>query len=300
MIDMVYIASPSYSGSTLLTFLLNAHPSIATIGELKWGTIDLETYQCSCGVLLRECPFWNALQTRVQARGFPFDLNRPETDFRFPSHRLTDRVARARNRGKVFETLRDAAIAVLPASRRQWTSIAAINRCVIEAVLDMQGGALFVDASKDPVRLRHLLNTGEYDIRVIQLVRDGRGVVNSTINNRGIPAEQTAADWAGTHEQIERLGRQLDADRYLTIRYEDLCTDLTATCRGIFSFLGMDPNDVADDHRAVSHHILGNSMRLRDSCEIRLDEKWRATLSQRDQATFERIAGARNREYGYQ
>ena len=35
MTDLVYILSPSYSGSTLLTFLLNTHPEIATIGELK-------------------------------------------------------------------------------------------------------------------------------------------------------------------------------------------------------------------------------------------------------------------------
>ena len=34
MTDVVYIMGHGYSGSTLLTFLLGAHPEIATIGEL--------------------------------------------------------------------------------------------------------------------------------------------------------------------------------------------------------------------------------------------------------------------------
>ena len=67
MIDLVYIASPSYSGSTLLTFLLNAHRDVATMGELKWGPIDLETYCCSCGELLTACPFWQDVARRVEA-----------------------------------------------------------------------------------------------------------------------------------------------------------------------------------------------------------------------------------------
>ena len=172
-IDLVYIASASYSGSTLLTFLLNAHPQIATIGELKWGTIDLETYQCSCGRLLRGCAFWQQVQSSVQSQRLPFDLNRPDTDFRARHRPLTDRLVRARNGGKVFEAVRDTAIAAMPAWRRHRPTVAAVNRAVIEAVLELQSANTFVDASKDPVRLKYLHETDHYNIRAIQLVRDG-------------------------------------------------------------------------------------------------------------------------------
>src|SRR5687767_15395896 len=110
MIDLLYIASPSFSGSTLLTFLLNAHADIATIGELKWGDIDLQTYHCSCGSLLRECRFWQAVESQMKEPGLPFDLKRPATDFRCRERELVDHIVRARVRGPLFESLRDAAV----------------------------------------------------------------------------------------------------------------------------------------------------------------------------------------------
>ncbi len=300
MIDLVYIASPSYSGSTLLTFLLNAHPEIATIGELKWGTIDWETYRCSCGALLRECDFWREVQSKVQAQGLNFDLLRPDTDFRLREHALTDRILRARNGGAVFENLRDAAIALLPASRRSWPTIAAINRAAISAILELQDASIFVDASKDPVRLRHLLRTGDYRVRVIQLIRDGRGVTWSTIKNKKLSLREAAEDWAKTHGQIERLANVVGPDNYLALRYEDLCTKLSDCREKIFDFIGVDAAAADNDYRRAEHHILGNSMRLSPDGEIRLDEKWRDSLSDRQLAEFERIAGQRNRNYGYQ
>ena len=42
---LLYILAPSYSGSTLLTYLLSQHDAIATVGELKATSRgDLDTY----------------------------------------------------------------------------------------------------------------------------------------------------------------------------------------------------------------------------------------------------------------
>ena len=53
----VSIETSSYSGATLLAFLLGAHPQIATIGEMD-GLIPRENpdeYFCSCGQLIKRC-----------------------------------------------------------------------------------------------------------------------------------------------------------------------------------------------------------------------------------------------------
>ena len=63
MKDFIYITSASFSGSTLLTFLLNTHPEIATIGEMKGDSMDVERYRCSCGDPIGRCPFWQRLVT---------------------------------------------------------------------------------------------------------------------------------------------------------------------------------------------------------------------------------------------
>ncbi len=47
-------------------------------------------------------------------------------------------------------------------------------------------------------------------------------------------------------------------------------------------------------------HVLGNSIRLESQQEIRLDDRWKTSLSRQDLAEFERIAGRRNRSYGYE
>ena len=66
MPEMIYILSPSYSGSTLLTCLLARHPDIATVGELKASALgSLDSYKCSCGELLRECQFWDRIASRM-------------------------------------------------------------------------------------------------------------------------------------------------------------------------------------------------------------------------------------------
>lgn len=298
MIRLVYLASPSFSGSTLLTFLLNTHPSIATMGELKWGDIDLETYPCSCGDLLTRCPFWKNIQSRMAERGMPIDLLRPPTDFRCDGG-WSNKIARTRVRGAVFEYLRDAVVATLPEPRSAFPTVAAVNRAMMEIILELQNGRVFLDGSKDPVRLKYLLDTGDYEARVIQLLRDGRGVMNSAMKNERRCPRDAAREWRNTHVQIERLARRLPEGRLLTVRYEDLCADPGAEVSRILAFLGLPDGVVVGDYRRVEHHILGNKMRLHDATDIRLDEKWRQTLTRDDLDVFDRTAGELNRRYGY-
>lgn len=300
MNDLIYIASPSFSGSTILTFVLGAHRQIATIGELKWGDIDLKTYSCSCGTLLRDCAFWKKVSERVQARGLPFNLHRPATDFRFRSNPLADRVARARLRGPVFESVRGALVSVLPACRDSWSEVVELNKAMMEIIIELKSASMFLDASKDPVRLKHLMDCGQFRVWLIQLVRDGRAVINSAIKNEKQSAETAAQEWLRTHHQIERLAARLGPQQVCRIRYEDMCADLDGSRRNLFEFLQLNPSDCVADFRAVDHHILGNRMRLQPSSEVRLDEKWRAELADSDRACFERIAGAMNRKYGYE
>jgi len=300
MIKLAYIAAPSYSGSTLLTFLLNAHPRIATVGELKWGSIDLATYQCSCGALLNACDFWRLLRARVEGEGLTFDLQRPPTDFRTHAGGFTDRIVRARNRGPLFEGVRGALMAVSPTCQDLIATARATNRAAIKATLALQRADIFLDGSKDPVRLQHLINTGDYDVRLVHLVRDGRGVVNSTISKKGLTPTVAAEDWRRTHEQIERLIPRLRPDQYHRLSYESLCNDVDKALTEIAAFLEIDPADFADDISSVPHHILGNRMRLARLDEIALDEKWRRELADDALQSFEKTAGTLNRRYGYQ
>jgi len=297
---LIYIAAPSFSGSTLLTLLLNSHPEITTLGELKWGSIDLDHYRCSCGSLLRQCKFWEAIRTRVERQGFQFDLRHPPTDFRFPDHPFADRIARARNRGPIFEGLRQTALVATPICRERWPSIAALNLAVIEAALELRNATAFVDGSKDPTRLTHLIATGHYDVFMIHLIRDGRGVVRSAVKNKGQAAEGAARDWVRTHRQIERIASDLGPSRALTLHYESLCKSLQAQMARIQEFLRLKAPFDLDHLTECEHHILGNAMRLTFDGRVALDESWRQLSQERDLQQFNRCAAAMSRRYGYE
>src|SRR5690606_37344402 len=109
-----YIASPSFSGSTLLTFLLNAHPDVCTVGELKAGMPDGYNYVCSCGVPLGQCDFWQRVIDAHRRTGRNFDLNDFGMRFERQPHRWVGKILGAGVRGPLLEWVRDTAIACLP------------------------------------------------------------------------------------------------------------------------------------------------------------------------------------------
>ena len=83
------------------------------------------------------------------------------------------------------------------------------------------------------------------------------------------------------------------------MRYEDLCADTVGVCARITEWLGIDSDNVRLDYRSVEHHLLGNPMRLVDTSAIKVDERWRDELGPEDLHSFDRIAGAVNRDLGY-
>ena len=51
----LYVVGTSFTGSTLLSFLLNLHPQIVSVGEMTGpfrGVADRQAYPCSCGAAL--------------------------------------------------------------------------------------------------------------------------------------------------------------------------------------------------------------------------------------------------------
>jgi Sulfotransferase family len=299
MIRMGYIASNSFSGSTLLTLLLGAHPRISTVGELKWGNLDLDSYRCSCGKLLRECGYWQHVQGEMDRQGLSFELQNPRTEYRVPGS-LALRVSSAAPRGMLFETARDMLLALLPAARREWDRFRRVNAGAIQAMLEADHAECFVDASKDPLRLRYLLDTGDYDLRIIHLVRDGRAVTCSGIKNEGAEAGHVSREWVRTHDQIKRLARRVPKQSYVMMRYEDLCRDPAGMLNMLCDFLSLPQADLLAQYAQSEQHVLGNRMRLEARNGIKLDEKWRTMLQPGQLATFERIGGGLNRQYGYE
>lgn len=297
---LVYIASPSYSGSTLMTFLLASHPEAATVGELKAAGIgDVDRYDCSCGARIRECPFWRRVLGEFERRAASLDLADFGTHFCRRGSPLVDRLLRARVRSLAFEAIRRLGLRVLPEGRRAHREILDRNRLFVEVVSGLKSARTFVDSSKDPNRLQYLLWAGYWPVKTLYMIRDGRGTTVSYMRHTGVPMEVAASEWRDTVMECDRVIARLARDTWLTVPYEKLCRDPERTLDRAFRFIGLDPAQATRDFRSIEQHILGNAMRLGSNSEIALDERWRATLGAGDAATFERIAGHLNRAHGY-
>ncbi len=297
--DLVYILAPSYTGSTLLTFLLSRHKEIATIGELKaTARANLDEYLCSCGVLQRDCEFWKSVTDRMQRAGHSFALDDFGTHFRADSS-FCNRLLRAGVRPVYFEVIRDTLLQVIPNCRRRFHDVLERNRQFIDIVCDLQQGSVFLDGSKDAIRLRFLNSAGHWNPKAIYLVRDGRGACNSYMRHYSVPMETAAREWCRVHRECDRVVRELGTEKVITIHYEDLCRNTKETLEKIFNFLELDCDLSNLEFRSSEHHILGNEMRLKSTEEIKLDEKWKNYLTDEDLAVFEGIAGRTQRLYGY-
>lgn len=296
----VYIISPSYSGSTLLTILLARHREIATIGELKATAMgDLDQYTCSCGVGIRNCPFFTELATRLRDQDIDFTLENFGTHYRAFDHPLIDPFLRTRIRDARFEKLHALITKKVPAIRDRVAATHKRNRAIATATCDIQNRPVFLDGSKEPSRLRYLLQADLPDIRVIHLVRDGRAVTNSALGHEYESLEVAAADWRDTHLEAQRIRALLPTSAFKRLHYEDLCRDPRKNVAELCRFLSLDPDQIDWDAPPTDFHILGNKMRQRPLDEIRLDERWKTNLRENHLRRFGRIAGALNREFNY-
>jgi len=301
-IPFAFILAHSFSGSTLLSFLLGAHPEIATVGEMFIAAShNTAGYPCSCGEPIERCAFWRRVSETMAARGVPFDVRSGDTSLTAASYGpLGSRVVWAEPRGPFLEAVRRAALDLLPGVRRELDRRITVNRHLAETVLDLRHAKVFVDATKRPGRALLLRRDPHLDFQVIHLIRDGRAVARSTIQNLGRTVENGARSWAASIRRSEDLRRLFPPERWLTVRHEDLCRDPRATLARIFGFLDVAP-DLGDlqDFRAGDHHIIGNRMRLSRTSEIRLDERWRTELTPDQRRTIERIAGPELLRYSY-
>lgn len=289
---MIYIMSPSYSGSTLLTFLMANHPEISTIGELKATSLgDISSYTCSCGSPLLECEFWSNLQSGLKAEGIEFRPDDFGTNFS-SENGFTHKLLSARVRGGLKEKLRMCLLKYGPAAS-EYRHIMRRNKVIADKICELQGGRVFMDGSKNCNRLLYFVDSGLWDVKVVNLVRDERGQLCSLMRREKTSMGQTIQRLIQVREEQKLTLSVIGKENYINIDYSKLCSDTLATLNKIYDFIGIASVEDAnlDKNR---HHILGNSMRLSNVNEIRVDDRWKQDLTEQDLQAYAPFAGKIN------
>jgi len=321
-IPLIYILAASHSGSTLLAMLLGTHPEIITVGELKFTSLgNVERYLCSCQKEIKKCRFWSDVVQEMAKRGYPFDFSNLGTDFYSEMSSYVQWLFRPLHRGRVLERVRDSALALSPTWRTRFPRIQELNTGLIESICNLTGKKAIVDSSKVGLRLKFLLRNPALDVKVIRLIRDGRAVAMTytdparfadakapAFRGGGMGGEReserltmalASREWRRSNEEAEAILKNLDPSQWIEVHYETLCAQTDATLKELFKFIGVNSDCKLAGFRSISHHIIGNGMRLDTTDEIKLDDRWREVLSMSELEVFNSIAGEMNRRLGY-
>jgi hypothetical protein len=292
------------SGSTVLDTVLGNHPQAVSVGELNHAprAFSSTNEYCACGRLARDCPFWNRVDEEWR-RLSGFSLASP--DFQ----RLQARFERTRRLG--FLVLQ--AFVAGKAFRRYALGLTTLY----VALKNVSGKSVVVDSSKSPSRALALSRMEAVDLRLIHLVRDGRGVIWSLLKpyspdpERGVqralrpkPVWRTALVWNLVNRLTAMVARRLPADKTSRLRYEDFVETPRKALSAIGAIAGLDYSEQAsalEEGRefAVDHTIAGNRVRMGGVVRLQANHAWRDRLGGGQRRLFWLLAGGLAKRLGY-
>lgn len=303
---VIYIVADNRSGSTLLDYLLGAHPQVVTVGEIHhlraYITNDRRLYNpafplnCSCGTAVTRCAFWNDVEDRLGS-----SLKSLRLALRFLHGETVSKtdalMALPRNivasRPEIY---RNALVRQVFDSRR----VALDSFRLFEAICDVSGTRYVVDSSKSAFRYRSLYEYQPERTVAITLARDYRAIAHSKMK-RGRSLESSTISWVMRMRQIKALTKDVPEGRKLRIRYEDLCADPEKELTRVCSFLGLKYYDalLRRPHDDV-HHIGGSPSQFDPSrTSIKLDTSYLEAFSQQQLEIMKQLVDGAAAEWGY-
>jgi hypothetical protein len=296
-----YLAGSGHTGSTLLALFMDCHPQIVSVGETAMKSAvrspSKPAQLCSCGRSISECGFWGRVFESVSRTGHELNAAKWSNDYRYESpllHLALSRYSSVRS----VRTLQNIAGRLLPFHRARVRRTNEVNVAFIRSVLQVAGADVFFDASKGPMRLRHLLGIPELELRVVRLIRDVRGFCSSA-KRRGQAIEQAASAWNNRHRVLTDITKTVPEDRLMSLRYEDLCEDPFRRLKELQRFLQVEEKDPPEVVASHDHHVLGNRIRRHGAIRIRPADDWSKSLTATEIREVLRIAGRTNEQFGY-
>jgi hypothetical protein len=277
---VVLLVGSQRTGSTLVSTALGMFSGAWYAGEVKLFWQSLSTRQlCSCGEACDRCAVWR----RIIEATFS---SQEEQDQVLP----TLAVAEA-------EVLRLRRLAWLARQESPLPELGSYFGRLYSAIASTTGSRVIVDSSKHPSMAMLLGSVPDLDLRIVHLVRDARGVVDSWSRDKpssGTPAHarqsaaRAAAGWTAMHAGIELVLARAPVPT-MRQRFEDFLEDPVTALSHLAEFCGIERGvDSPIEGRTLSidpirrHGIAGNVDRFQAGpVELLHPDTWRETLNQR-------------------
>lgn len=293
---VLFLAGSGRSGSTLVERMLGQIPGFVNVGEVidLFRRVYLGDELCGCGTRFSQCAFWREVGDRA------FDGWNTELVAEVAG--LQARVARQRYIPHHLS----------PRKRARFRSDAEVYRQryveLYQAISATAGARIVVDASKWPAQAM-ALSRSSLDLRVIQVVRDVRGVAWSMNKRDLIRPHATigrevmfrqgivtaATRWTLCQAEVDAV--RLTGTPVAVLSYEDLATNARSAVATVLELLSLHVDDADLSHLrrheadlGSSHGLSGNPSRFTAGVTpLRIDEEWRDKMPRPSQALLAMI-----------
>lgn len=304
-LKIIAVESLPRSGSTLLTMLLSAHPELGTIGERNkfcykmFGKEKRGSPICTCGVPFRQCEVWTYLADRIREE-VPGEIRKLKfVEFQLIPTRLYRPLRRYVNRqiaaGNV-DTLWP------PPLKQRLHAVMHANEVLMRTLLEKTNTSAFLDSSKTFYQSLAFDTLAHMDVRILYLIRDGRGVVHSRKKRKHfahLSVSQLTRGWKqSVTKQLEDLQRS--GSTHMVVKYEDLCANKEDTLNRVLAFCDLAPFSNWEVPDAKEMHIFGSGLtRMNPTAPIVDKQSWKQDFTKSDLDAFELEGGNFNRSLGY-
>lgn len=308
MKKLIYILSPSYSGSTILDLYLGQQEGVCSLGEIhRLAASQAERImsfgnRCSCGQRLHDCEYWESHrlsifnQIGIRPNSDWSELSfQPETGFYSDQNqKIIALYYRYLNLFRLRQGLKLTQKFHLK-GRNQWSFFRAFS--------NSSQADYLVDSSKSVTPLMCLASCNPESILILRLIRDGRGILYSRIKRGHKNIKKITKSWKQESNKLDRALKSIEAD-HIVVHYEDFCRSPNETVRKILTSCNSETlPDLAGDNsvQQISQHhsIPGSSILSQKILTPKLDNTWQEKLEESEIEQFNRYGKALNEKYGY-
>lgn len=281
-IPVIYLTSYGHSGSTILDLIFDSHSKVVGVGELsQYFAFGKRNILCTCRKELFDCPFWQEVFHNVSENS-DLRIVRNKTDF------LLDRNSYFyyHNRKKAIVNLKEHF-----KQREKLYKRILFNSCK----------EIVFDSSKKPHPAEVLFLSNKFDVTLVHLVRDGRGVIYSY--KKSYPERSSLAiawNWAATNLKIEIIKRRYP-DKCFFVRYSDFAKNPEQVVKRLTKQLGLKYESSMLKFDEKIHHQAGGNVNARihrkKDNQIKEDLSWKTGLSFWEKFVFNLFFGWLNFYY---
>ena len=313
MKTIIIIVGAARSGSTLLAKAIGGHSNCFTLGEINSFNDEINNPKthCGCAKKLSECNFWNGVLVHIE--------NEKKIEIKGKIKSFNVRISnQLTKKNKILLLMLTILFGKVYKNKNLEREIE--NTFVLyQTIFNKTNSKVLIDSSKGLFRALVLASqfNKEIQFKFVQLTRDGRGVLNSSLKSSynilhkdGVLRSYKGRidknpsivinSWLYINLRNFIVLKLFNKRKSIFIRYEDFTSNPSKYLKQIYKSVDLKYEETVLNLGKNENHILsGNASRINAKKIKRQDDKWQNNLDKVILGKFNKRAGWFNKLLGY-